>query len=298
MAKKVAEKKEVEAKVVSKEVAVKEDAQLITASNNRTEMAKHLKLDNKLFGGVEKSIQGEDKELFSNDILIPKVWLVQQMSDDFKEGKAKLGDYISSISKEVLAPATKDLGFIVLSMFKRWHTFEIVKGGKKEFMSSVVMTKENKNWKYQDVMDGKEIVRKQVISAYIVLVEDVKKGFNVPYVIDFASSSKGAGRSLVTDIATIENADAPSWVGWFHLNAHEESNDDGDFLVKDVKFQGYLDTQNEKLMTFMRSCYDYIIVHKDQITIDDSDVEKSQSLPELDQKAAMAKADRAASAKI
>ncbi len=291
MAKKVEAKNE-------KAVAVKEESQLVTASNNRTEMAKHLNLNNDLFKGVNKSVQGDEKELFSNDILIPKIWLVQQMSDDFKEGKAKLGDFISSTSKEVLAPAGQKLGFIVLSMFKRWHTFAVDAKGKKEFKSSVVMTKENKAWKYEDVLDGENIIRRQVISAYIVLTSDVQKGFNVPYVIDFASSSKGAGRKLVTDIATLENADAPSWVGWFYLDAHEESNDDGDFLVKDVDFQGYLDTNNEKLMTFMRSCYDYIIVHKDQITIDDSDVEKTQTIPELDQKAAMAKADRAASAKI
>lgn len=279
--------------------AVAKGSELIEAKNSRTEMAKHIDFNNELFKGVEKSVQGDDKELFSNDILIPKVWLTQQMSDDFKEGKAKVGDFIASVSKEILAEAGSKLGFVVLSMFKRWHTFEVDAKGKKSFLSSVVMTKDNKNWKYEDTLDGKNIVRRQVISAYIVLVSDVQKGFMTPYVIDFASSSKGAGRALVTDIATLENAGAPSWVGWFHLSAHEESNDDGDFLVKDVSFQGYLDMKNQKLMEFMRSCYDYITVHKDQITIDDSDVNDSnQSVEDLDQKSLNAKANRAAEAKL
>jgi len=275
--------------------------ELIASKNSRTEMARFMDASNPLFAGVEKSVQGDDKEIFSNDIIIPKVWLTQQMSDEFKEGKAKLGDFIASVSKDILAPKGTKLPFIVLSMFKRWHTFEVIqeKGKvKKQFMSSVVMTTENKNWKYQETVDGKDIVRRQVISAYIVLVDDVKKGYKTPYVIDFASSSKGAGRALVTEVATLENANLPSWVGWFNLDAHEESNDDGDFLVKDVDFGGYLNMENTKLMEFVRECYDYIIIHKDQITIDDSDVNEGRTIEQLDEKDAMNRADRVASAKI
>ena len=289
MAKKVSE---------SKAVAVKEENKFVPQTvNSSSAMAANLKLNNALFDGVEKSVMGEDKDLFSNDILMPKIWLIQQMSEMFAEGKAKLGDYVSSINGEVLADKDTPLYFIVLSMFKRWHTFEMV-AGKQEFLSSEIMTTKNANYLYEDTLEGKSIIRKQVISAYIVLVEDIKKGINKPYVIDFASTSKGAGRALVTDIATLESANAPSWVGWFALTNKQEENDKGKFQVKDVKFQGYLDTNNEPLMKFMRDCYDYIKIHKDQIVIDDSDVKGHQTEADLDQKAQNAKAERAASAKI
>ena len=67
----------------------------------------------------------EQSGVFKNDILIPKVWLIHEMSELRKEGKAKAGEFVDSQSEEVLHLINGKLRFVVLKMFKRWHTFEI-----------------------------------------------------------------------------------------------------------------------------------------------------------------------------
>lgn len=278
-------------KVTTKEVAVakNESTGLIESTNSMSAMATHLKMDKALFGGYEASV---DAELFSNDIIIPKIWLTQQMSETFKNGVAKLGEYVSSATNEVLGDGKEPLRLVVLKVFKRWHTFSLDAKGNKEFLSSELYTTKNANLPYEDVIDGKDVVRRQVISAYVLRTDDIMKGLNVPYIIDFASTSKGAGRQLVSDVATIERAGYPAFVGYFNLTSKEETKDKNDFYVKVINFAGYLDVQNDKLMSHLMDCYNHIKLSADALKPDDSDlINKDETLDDLDDKARKASAE-------
>lgn len=219
----------------------------------------------------------EQSGVFKNDILIPKVWLIQEMSELRKEGKAKAGEFVDSQSEEVLPLINGKLRFVVLKMFKRWHTFEIKteKGKvKKEFISSEIMVfGKNHDLKYKETIEGKEIVRRQVISAYVLLERDFAAGINKPYVIDFASSSKHGGRILASDINTLNGANLPSFVAFFEMESKEESFDENTAFVKSIKFGGYL---SKDKMPFLLDCHKSIISIEDQIELDDRDVIKGE----------------------
>lgn len=256
----------------------------VPATTSSASMATHAQFDKTLFAGIKLDIV-ENAEIFSNDVLIPKVWLTQAMSDHRKEKGIEEGTFVDSQNFDILAVVGGVLRFIVLRTFKRWHTFEIVteKGKtKKEFISSEIMKfGVNENLPYEETIDGKNIVRRQVISAYILLERDVKAGINKPYIIDFASSSKGGGRLMVTECATLQKQGLPSFVGFFEMTAKEEQFEENSAWVKTPKFGGYL---AQDVIPFLVSAYKSLGEIEDRIVIDDSDIIKDNGAQTVDAK--------------
>ena len=281
MAKKKAVKKQSE----SKEVAIIGDEMLIAGNLNQT-LANLGELDTSVLGDVELDI-ADDIALFKNDIVIPKIWLIQAMSELRKAKKADEGDYVDSRSEDILLASDEEdaLPIIVIKTFKRWQTFKMVKDGKdvkKVFLKSEVMTMENADLKYQETLEGEDLVRRQVISCYVLLGSDAQAGIFKPYIVDFASTSKGAGRDLVSDIKVL-NTDKknpktgklirrglPSWVAYFKLGKFEESKEH-DYYVKTIKFGGMLP---QEMWNFLKECKDEVsaLMINDAVEIDDRDV--------------------------
>lgn len=272
----MAKKAAVKEVVKSKELAPVEGA-MVAGNLSSSSLAQFANYDKDLFKDVKLDI-AENRELFSNDIIIPKVWLTQAMSDHRKTHEIKEGTFVDSQTLEVITDVGGVLKLVVLKTFKRWHTFELVvdpktKIPKKEFKSSEIMVwGKNHDLKYQETVDGKDIVRRQVISAYVLLEKDAVKGVNKPYIIDFASSSKGAGRMMVSDVATLNNANYPSFVGFFEMSAEEEQFDENSAWVKKMKFGGYCP---KEAMPFLIGCYKSLGEIENQIVIDDADLIKN-----------------------
>lgn len=235
-----------------------------------------------LFSDIKLDVS-DNKELFSNDIIIPKIWLVQAISELRKQKKADEGDFVDSLTGEILSEVGTPLRFIVIKTFKRWQTFEVLPDGKRKFMSSEIMVYgKNHDLKYDDVLEGKKIVRRQVISAYVLIERDAIKGINKPYIIDFASSSKYAGRILVSDIATLNSKGLPSFTGIFEMTSEEESfKDNQTAFVKKLKFFGFVP---KTAIAYLKDVYTSIESIQDQIVIDDNDIISEATTASADQK--------------
>jgi len=255
-------------KKVSKKIRAGKEVALTEAPLSSAALAEYANYDLKEFKGDALDIK-ENAELFSNDILIPKVWLVQTMSEIRKQKKAEEGQFIDSQTKELLADNEKELRFVVLKTFKRWHTFEMV-GTKKEFISSEVMVLgKNHDLKYDETIEGKIIKRRQVISAYVILERDFKMKINKPYIIDFASTSKGGGRIMVSDIKTLNDRNLPSYVAFFKMTSHEEKFELGETFVKHITFGGFLPKDS---MAYLKDCKNFLALNENTIEIDDADI--------------------------
>jgi len=267
-----------------KTVTKKENLPALTeAGLNSSALAAHANYDLAQFEGVKLDVN-ENKELFQNDILIPKLHLIQAMSELRKQKKADEGDFVDSLTGEIISPDGEELKFVVLKTFKRWHTFKLVNEGtktKKEFISSEIMVLgKNENLAYQETVEGEQIVRRQVISAYVLTEKDVLNVLDKPYIIDFAGASKYAGRKMISDINTLGKNSLPSFVGFFKLTAHEENFEDGSAYVKNVAFGGYLP---KEIMPFLVNCYKNLETIENQIEIDDSDVIESTASKKEDE---------------
>lgn len=285
MAKKKATKKVT--KKAAKAVAVVEESMLVESSLSHS-LAAVGDIDTKVLGNVELDVV-DDMDLFKNDIVIPKIHLIQALSELRKQKKASEGDYVDSRSEQILLAEDAEQEFlpiVVIKTFKRWQDFKMV-GDKKEFVKSQIMTSENANLPYQETIEGEEITRRQVISCYVLLGDDAQKGIIKPYIIDFAGGAgKGAGRALVSDIKVL-NTDKkdprtgelirkgmPSWVAWFKLGQYETTMNDNDFNAKSIEFGGMLP---QSMWGFLKDANDEIkaLMQNDAVEIDDRDLHES-----------------------
>jgi hypothetical protein len=259
---------------MAKKIESKENLPAVVASQlTSSSMAELANYDAEMFKDVVLDV-AENKELFKNDLLIPKIWLVQTMSDLRKEKKADEGDFVDSQTAEILAASGESLKLIVLKTFKRWHTFEVTATGKEFLSSEIMVLGKNHDLKYEDVLDGKNIVRRQVISAYVLIERDALRGINKPYIIDFASTSKYAGRILVSDIATLNQKGLPSFTGIFEMSADEQDFEKGSAFVRKIKFFGFVP---KTAMPYLLDCYKGLEAIENQIIFDDSDLIKNSN---------------------
>jgi hypothetical protein len=265
-------------KKVTKKVDIEENLPALQeAGLNSASLAEFANYDLAEFADINLDVV-DNKELFKNDFLIPKIWLIQSMSELRKEKKADEGQFVDSQTGEILADLDETLKFVVIKTFKRWHTFKMV-GDKKEFVSSEIMTLENANLAYQETIEGVDYTRRQVISAYVLIERDAIRGINKPYIIDFASTSKYAGRKMISDIKTLNDRGYPAFVGFFNMTSHEESFERGDAFVKDIQFGGFLP---KTAMPFLVDCWHHLESIQDQIEIDDRDVINSEATNKAD----------------
>ena len=248
---------------------------------NASTLANVANYDAASFEGVELDVT-ENSEVFINDIVIPKLWLMQDMSDLAKDKTRKdieSGDYIDSQSEEVELKIDGDkkfLPFIVIKTFKRWQTFKTTEAGvpleRRVFVNSEVITLDNVNNAYEFTEEGELFKRRQVISSYVLKGDDAQNGIIKPYILDFAATSKGAGRDMVSDIKILNAKKLPSYVGWFKLSAKDAVSKDGDtYYEKSVKFGGLMP---EAMMPFLKDAYTDItsMIAANTIEIDDRDV--------------------------
>lgn len=217
----------------TKEVAVKNDNAIELKDSP---FAAPVGLDVGQFDGV--ALDTVDSDIFDNDIVVPKIWLIQSISELRKQKKAEEGEFVDSQTGEILAKEGETLRFSVLKTFKRWHDFG--DRDKKDFKSSYFVTPENSEQPYEDTVDGEDVFRRQVIGAYIILERDLMRGIDKVYILEFASTSKHGGRKLITDINNLNKQKYPAFVGHWELSAKEETFPKGSCHVKDTKFGGYM----------------------------------------------------------
>jgi len=224
----------------------------------------------------------DNSDLYQNDFLIPKIWQVQAMSEILKDknSKARQGDFINSLTGDILSNSEEGLRFVVVSTFKKWQAFSLDDSNNKVFESDYggIMTLENANWPYKEELDGKSISRRQVNSFIVLLEEDVKQRNPQPYCIDFAASSKKAGRILVTAVKNSTDKwyegpngpmKLPAAAFAYEVKGHIEKFEKGECYVKDIKGVGH---SNKSAVEMAREMYDFVKQNEQAIRFDERDI--------------------------
>ena len=188
--------------------------------------------------------EGVDKR----DILIPKLLLMQGLSELVTEERAQIGDIVDSVTGEVLGTCRdsgkKPVKFIPISTFKTWVEFQKVNGTAK-FTRIVPMTEENANW----AMEDGEFTRDRCINFYVLLADRPEE---LPYLLSFRRTGYRAGQKLATfftkcELAARRGKPVPPAAKVWALAGSKQSNDKGTYYVFDVEMAG--DTSKEALQT-------------------------------------------------
>jgi hypothetical protein len=175
-------------------------------------------------------------EISSKDIVIPKILAMQGLSELVSEGKAKLGDFVDSISGEVLGSIEKPVEFVPFHMEKVWIISVKKKGESKfEFDRYEPVTPQNMDYPFEAQVGDDMVKYEYTLQFYVLLPHDT----SMPYVLSFKSTSLRSGKVLSTQMYVRNRAAGltpPSYT--MLLGGKKEKNDKGTFIVMDTRVKG------------------------------------------------------------
>lgn len=175
-------------------------------------------------------------DISSRDLVIPKILAMQGLSELVSEGKAKLGDFVDSVSGEVLGSIENPVEFIPFHMEKTWIISRKKKGeGKFEFERYEPVTSENQDYPFEAQEGDDTLKYEYTLQFYVLLPHDT----SMPYVISFKSTSLRSGKVLSTQMYVRNRAAGlvpPAYT--MLLTGKKEKNDKGTFIVMETKPKG------------------------------------------------------------
>lgn len=172
----------------------------------------------------------ESSEINSTDIIIPKILPMQGLSEFVTEGKAKFGDFVNSLTEEVLGSINQPMEFVPFYVDKILKISKLV-GQKYELLRFEKITPENENLPWEDIEGNFKIKREKIYNVYAVI-----DGQYLPVVISFKSTSLKAGKKITTQMYAINMAAkkvAPC-ATVMELRGKKEQNEKGTFVVLEV----------------------------------------------------------------
>lgn len=173
-------------------------------------------------------------EMSSRDIIIPKILAMQGLSDLVTEGKARFGEFVDSVTHEVLGSIEKPLEFVPFHMEKVWIISSRKVGQDKfEFEKYEKVTAQNENaYPLTEVIGDTEFKYEYTMQFYVLLPNDP----SMPKVISFKSTSSRTGKTLATQMYVRNRAAGlipPAYT--MELGGKKEKNDKGTYVVMEVK---------------------------------------------------------------
>jgi len=181
---------------------------------------------------------GAGENIDNDDIIVPKLQLVQALSQAVADKQAEAGSYFNTVDKIDLGGS---VDIIVMSSVKLWQVFKEVvtpgKGGKEKVKLEYVETIDYLGHEElpidEQLHDGTVIHRDKLLRFYVLLVSDLKDGMAFPHVVDFKRTSYKAGRELQTKFARLRSVGLPSYAKVFTLGT-QFIQDEYDYYVKTV----------------------------------------------------------------
>lgn len=177
---------------------------------------------------------GAAEGLTAQDIIMPRMLLMQPMSDFVTGGIAKMGTIIDSLNKEkVLADDKKEVDIVVFGSFKTWIEYHA-----DEYHATVPWSPENAQLPYEEVLETDKgdipVTRDLVMNYYALNTEDIKNGAAFPFVIAFRRTSMRAGKTLGAHLVNLQSQRKPSAHSVFGLKSIKETNDKGTYFIFDI----------------------------------------------------------------
>lgn len=212
-----------------------------------------------------------EQEIDASNILLPRLLLMQGLSELVSEGKAKLGDVVKNTTGEVIATKDKAVEFIPLFHVENWAISEQV-GNKFEWRRTEPVTLSNRNADLEYMNQGTKWRRDRCLDFFVILSSDVAKEKKAreaiakgeipdvdsavfPCYLSFRRTSIAAGKELVKAFATAKHFKIAPSAWTFKLNCKIDKNDKGTYAVFGIEKAG---TTPKEYLPLCKSWYDII----------------------------------------
>jgi len=169
----------------------------------------------------------------SRDIIIPKILCMQGLSELVTDDKAKMGDFVDSMTSTVIGNyEKKPITFIPFHLEKIWIISE-KKQGEKDFSFKTIekVTPANINKKYSEFENDVEIKNEYCMNFYVLRPD----AMTLPSIISFKGMSSKEGKVLATKMYVANAAEGkipPAFA--MELSGKKDKNDKGTFITLKV----------------------------------------------------------------
>jgi len=175
----------------------------------------------------------------AQDILIPKLLLMQGLSELVKDGDASIGDYVCTGTKEKFGDYSSSFEVVPFYIHKKWVEYEVIKtkkGSDTKFSQVIPIVSDPAAKGYNDslplIEDGLERVR--VFDLYCLMPKEIEMGVAFPYVIPFQRTSMDAGRTAYTQMYIRNGVNGLAYAV-LDVSAKSKTNEHGSFGVPNIK---------------------------------------------------------------
>lgn len=172
---------------------------------------------------------GAAQELTTDDVLVPRILLVQKMSDMVDKFQAREGEFRDSVSGELLGSETQPLEVVIFSVFQTHVVMKYSDRGKLEFDRIEPVTPENANLPWRT--DTEE--RSHTYNFYLLRALGEQTAGELPYILSLNRSSRRSAQRLNTVFMKLKRVNKPSASQVISFKSRREQNDHGSWMSVD-----------------------------------------------------------------
>lgn len=173
----------------------------------------------------------------ASDIEIPKILLMQGLSDMVADQRASMGDFVDSLTAEKLGSSKQPMQIIPICMWKDFLITEKV-GQKFEFKEVKPYNAETQHWREFEnrdyVENGVEHQRNLRMNFAVMLASSASELGAFPYVISFQRTGIKCGKGFANFFLKAQIKGQKPWFFTLGLGAKLEKNDLGSYYVPTV----------------------------------------------------------------
>ncbi len=208
----------------------------------------------------------------NKDLLLPKLLLMQGLSQLVAAGEAGTGDIINSLSKKVLGGKQKPVEIIPIMAMKSWIYFE-KKGDKYNYVRVEEFNAANSDRAMEGVTaEGVAYRYDRSFDVYGLVASEAKDPTALPVMVSFRRTSYMAGKKVATFFKRCEMARKPPASKTLLLTSAMQKNDLGTFFTYDIA-EGRETDKND-----LAKAYEwYKLVKRGSHHVDDSDLSEGHT---------------------
>lgn len=169
----------------------------------------------------------------ASDVLIPKILLMQSLSEYVVDAKAGPGDLVDSVTGTVLLTSKdsrdgKGLEVIPIYMYKT-IIIEQFNGSKWEYFSTEAFNPGDEKMPWEFETAGHKYRRNTTMNFYVLLATDAGKEDALPYLISFRRTSMKAGKLIATHFMKASMSKQPPASKTIQIFSKSEKSDNGPY---------------------------------------------------------------------
>ena len=184
------------------------------------------KTETQLPAEMDSAWGGEN--LTKEDIIVPKILLMQGLSEMVADGDAKMGEFRNSLEKEVVLGSDKKPVEVII--FGSYKTVQIFIDG--EYTKTETWTPAHTDLAWEEVLEGGGTIKRTTCqNYYCILPSEVADGEAFPFILTFKGMSFRGGQMIATRIQKMARFKKPSAAKVFAIKAIKTKNEKGTFFI-------------------------------------------------------------------